>query len=193
MRLDAAKQPRRQLMKTIFLAFALLLLTGCAHVFTDRANSMVDQNLSFAQLKKDPNAFIGKFVKVGGIIASTKNTNEGSLVEIVQFKLGSDDIPDESTASGGRFLATSPDYLDSMVYKAGRPVAVIGEVKGSRSMPLDEIEYTYPIIAISEIHVWNKSELYNYPPPYFYGPPYYPYWWYGPPYWYPYGYRYRYW
>jgi outer membrane lipoprotein len=193
MRPDAAKQFRRRLMKTIFLAFALLLLTGCAHVFSDRTNSLVDQNLSFAQLKKDPNAFIGKFVKVGGIIASTKNTRQGSLVEIVQFKLGSDDIPDESSASGGRFLATTPNYLDSMIYKPGRLVALVGEVKGIRTMPLDEIEYTYPVIAISEIHVWNKSELYQYPPPYYYDPFYNPFWWYGPPYWYPYGYRYRYW
>ncbi len=178
-------------MKPMVLAFLLLFLTGCAHIFSDRANSIVDKNLQFAQLKKDPNAFIGKFVKLGGIIASTKNTRQGSMIEIVEFRLGSDDVPDESSASGGRFLATSPDYLDSMIYKPDSPVALIGEVKGVKSMPLDEIEYTYPVIAISEIHVWKPSELYQYPPPYYYDPYYAPYWWYGPPYWYPY--RYRYW
>ncbi len=177
-------------MKPMVLAFLLLFLTGCAHVFSDRANSLIDRNLKFAQLKKDPNAFMGKFVKLGGIIASTKNTRQGSMIEIVEFRLGSDDVPDESSSSGGRFLATSPDYLDSMIYKPDRLVAVIGEVKGAMSMPLDEIEYTYPVIAISEIHVWKPTELYQYPPPY-YDPYYAPYWWYGPPYWYPY--RYRYW
>jgi starvation-inducible outer membrane lipoprotein len=38
----------------------------------------------------------------------------------------------------------------------------------------------YPVIAIAEIHVWKKSDLYPYPPPYYQYPFFYPYWWYGP-------------
>lgn len=173
-------------------ALVFIFLSGCAHVFSDRANSLVDTTITFDQLKRDPKPYLGKYVKVGGIIASTKNTREGSRIEIVEFKLGSDDIPDDTTPSGGRFLAETTDYLDNMVYKAGLPVALIGEVKGTRTMPLDEIEYTYPVISIAEIRVWKKSETYPYPPPYYYDPFYGPYWWYGPPYWYPYGYRYYY-
>ncbi len=183
----------RWLMKIILPALALLLITGCAQVFSDQANSLVDPSITFDRLKKDPNPSIGKFVKLGGIIATTKNTREGSQVEIVQFKLGSDDIPDESYASGGRFLAVTPEFLDGMIYKTGRPVAVIGEMKGMKTLPLDEIEYSYPVISIKEIHVWNISDLYPYPPPYYYDPFYYPYWWYGAPYWYPYGHGFRHW
>jgi outer membrane lipoprotein len=65
-------------------------------------------------------------------------------------------------------------------------VALIGEITGVRTLPLGEIEYTYPVIAISEIHLWNKSDLYPFPGYYYYP---YPYGWYGPP-WYPYGPRY---
>ncbi len=180
-------------MKLILPALALLLVAGCAQVFSDRTNRLVDPSITFDQLKKDPQPFIGKYVKLGGIIASAKNTKQGSQVEIVQFNLGSDDIPDESYASGGRFLATTPDFLDSMIYKTGLPVAVIGKVKGMETLPLDEIEYPYPVISIAEIHVLRISEAYPYPPPYYYDPFYYPYWWYGPPYWYPYRYPFRRW
>ncbi|KAB0670461.1 hypothetical protein F6V30_09960 [Oryzomonas sagensis] len=169
---------------------SLVLLTGCAHVFSERADLMVDRTIDYEQFKLNPKAYVGKFVKFGGIIASTKNTKEGARIEVVQFNLGSDDMPYEEHVSGGRFLATSPGYLDALVFKAGRPVAVIGEVKGEKVLPLGEISYTYPVVSIVEIHVWNRSDLYPYPPgyydsPYFYygyGPAY-PYGW-GGPYWY---------
>jgi len=173
----------------VVAAFSLLLLAGCVHVFSERADLLVDRTISFEQLKQNPTALMDRYVKFGGIIASTKNTREGSQVEVVQFKLGSDDIPYEGNASGGRFLATTPDYLDNMVFKTGRPVAVIGQVKGAKTLPLGEISYTYPVIAITEIHVWKWSDLYPYPAfydddPYYYGYglPYYPYGWYASPY-----------
>ncbi len=178
-------------MKIILPALVLLLLAGCAYVFSEEANRLVDPSITFGRIKKEPNLYLGKFVKLGGIIANTRNTKEGTELEIVQFKLGSDDIPDESSASGGRFLAVTPEFLDNMIYKTERPVAIVGELKGLKSQPLGETEYTYPVISIKEIHVWKKSDLYPYPPPYYYDPFYYPYWWYGQPYWYPYrGFRY---
>ena len=177
----------------LLLVFAFLLLTGCAHVFSDRASGLVDPSISFDQIKKDPTAFMGKNVKLGGIIVNTKNTKSGSQIEVVQFKLGSDDIPDESYASGGRFLAVTADYLDNMIYKPGRPVALIGTVQGEKTLPIDEIEYIYPVVSIIEIHVWKRSEAYPYPPPYYYGSFYYDYWWNAPPYWYPYGSRFHHW
>ena len=171
----------------VLSTLSLLLLTGCVHVFSDEAEHLVDQTISFEQIKQSPKAYVDRYVKLGGIIASTKNTKEGSQVVVVQFNLASDDFPYEQQASGGRFLAVTPKYLDNMVFRTGRPVAVIGQVKGEKVQPLGEISYTYPVIAITEIHVWKQSNLYPYPAyfgdPYFYGPgpPWYPYGWYGPP------------
>lgn len=49
------------------------------------------------------------------------------------------------------------------------------------------MEYTYPVIAIKEIHVWKNPEYdkgypYPAPSPYYYDPYYYGYW--PGPYWY---------
>ena len=171
-------------------ALSLLLLAGCAHVFSDRAEYLVDPTIDFAQVKHDPQAFVGKYVKVGGIIVNTENTKTGSQIEVLQLGLSYDDIPYEDEGSAGRFLATTTDYLDSMIYKAGRPVAIIGEVTGVKTKLLGEVEYTYPVIAITEIHVWKRAAQYPYPYPgpyyYYYDPFFYPYGWYGS-YWYPYG------
>ena len=184
----------------VLSALSLLLLAGCAHVFSDRAERLVDPTIDFAQVKQNPQGFVGKYVKVGGIIVNTENSKSGSQIEVLQLGLSYDDIPYEDEGSYGRFLATTGDYLDSMIYKAGRRVAIIGEVTGVKTMPLDKVDYTYPVIAITEIHLWEHAAPYPYPYPYAYpyGGPYfyypdpffYPYGWYGT-YWYPYGHHFR--
>lgn len=64
------------------------------------------------------------------------------------LKLGSDDNPDYSTPSGGRFLPVTPEFFDSMVYKTGRHVALIGIAKNPKTQPLSETEYTSPVLSI---------------------------------------------
>ena len=174
---------RRLVMSTV----SLLLLAGCAHVFSERAEKLVDPVISFEQVRKEPQAFVGKYIKVGGVIAETKITKSGSQIEVVQLPLNDDGIPEESRGTAGRFLATSTGFLDNMIFKPGRPLSLIGEVTGVTTLPLGEIDYTYPIIAITELHLWKMEDLNPYPPSY-YEP--YPYRWYGPPHRYPFGPRY---
>lgn len=184
----------------VLSAASLLFLSGCAHIFSERAETLVDPAITFEQVRKEPQAFAGKYLKVGGIIVDTKNTKEGTQIEVVQFGLGRSDFPDEEYGSAGRFLATTSSYLDSMIFKSGRPVALIGEIQGEKTLPLGEISYRYPVVSIAEIHVWKRSELQPYYPPYYdlfyydrfyYDRFYYPYRWYGPPYGYWYGPRRR--
>jgi starvation-inducible outer membrane lipoprotein len=58
---------------------------------------------------------------------------------------------------------------------------MIAEVIGSKTQPLDEVEYTYPTVKISRLKIWAE-ERYIRPGP---GPyyPYYPYF----PYYHPFG------
>jgi outer membrane lipoprotein len=162
-----------------FFLLIVLLLTGCVHAISDETLRLVDRSVSFALLKENPDKYIGSQVLLGGTIASVKNTKQGSELEIVQFRLDSDNKPEESYNSGGRFLAQSANFLDPVIYKSGRPVTVAGEVKGHKTTPLDQIEYTYPIISIRELYLWKEPESYGYPYPYPYYYPYYPYdlWW----------------
>ena len=166
---------------------ALVTLSGCAHVISEEARRLVDPAVTFTKLRENPDASIGKYVMLGGVIAGAKNTKEGGVLEVVQVDLECDGIPEETFRTGGRFLATTPSFLDIMVYKTGRLVTIVGEVKGKKTFPLDEIDYSYPVISIREIHVWktNESEQgypYPTPGPYLYDPYYYGYW--PGPYWY---------
>lgn len=37
----------------------------------------------------------------------------------------------------------------------GTRVTVVGEVSGGTTLPLDEIEYVYPVLTIRQVHVWS--------------------------------------
>jgi outer membrane lipoprotein len=177
--------------KFLLLFSSFLLVTGCAHVISEESRNLVDPTIHFQNLRTDPDSYVGKYVMLGGVIAGVQNRKDGSQLEVVQSPLESDDLPEEvSHSSGGRFLATTSRFLDPIVYKAGRRVTMVGQVQGKKTLPIDQIEYTYPIISIREIHVWSKSDLQQpqYPPPGYY---YDPFWFWGPPYpyrWYRYPY-----
>ncbi len=166
----------------------MLVLSGCAHAISDEGHRLVDPAITFSRLRENPDAQLGKYVLVGGSIAGVKNSKEGAQLEIVQADLDSSDAPTNIYHSDGRFLATSPALLDPFIYKPGRLVTIVGEVKGQRTMPLDEVEYTYPVIAIREIYLWKEYAVeYGYPYPlpsiYYNYDPYY--WGYAPgSYWY---------
>ncbi len=175
--------------RLLLLIMSFLLLAGCAHVISEESRNLVDPTIQFQNLRTNPDSFVGKYVMLGGTVAGVQNNKDGSQLEVVQSPLESDDLPEEvSHSSGGRFLATSSHFLDPIVYATGRRVTVVGKVLGKKTLPIDQIEYTYPMIAIREIHVWSKSELAQpqYPPPGYYYDPFWlgrpPYWWYRYPY-----------
>lgn len=131
----------------------LCLLTGCAHVIDKETLALVDQGISFRMLKQHPEAYAGKFVLLGGIIAGVRNSAAGGEIEIVQFELDSRGRPDETVSSGGRFIALSDGFLDPMIYLTGLRVSLVGSVAGSRMRPLNGVEYRYPLVSIREVKV----------------------------------------
>ena len=116
-------------------------------MISDESMRLVDTRITFDELRKTPDSFIGKFVLLGGTIAGVKNSKKGAELEVVQTPLDNNDEPEETRYSGGRFLVTSSRFLDPLVYKSGRRVTVVGEVKGKKTRAIDEAEYLYPVVA----------------------------------------------
>ena len=79
------------------------------------------------------------------------------------------------------------EFLDPATLPPGTRVAVTGEVTGSLTLPLDETEYSYPVIEAHHIEVLPPPEMAQSRRPYSY-----PYMAPGP-YWGPYGYPYGRW
>ena len=172
-------------MKKISCLLMLFFLVsgGCAPTISKQLRREASRDITFKKVIKDPETYKGKVVLLSGVILGSKNRKEGTMIEILQKPEDMEGRPKDVDESDGRFLALYDGYLDTAIYSRGREAIVAGEIKGKRTLPLGEIEYTYPLILIREIHLFKaKKEERFHPYPY-------PYWWYPSwgcyPYWYP--------
>ena len=181
------------------------MIAGCAALWgcystsalPPELQSQVDQTVTFTQLLQSPEQYHGRVVIFGGEVLSAKRLKDGTRIEVLQLPLGDRQVPiPDRTASEGRFLAIQKEFLDPAKLPAGTPVTVVGEVTGSMKLPLDEAEYTYPVLDVKNLMVSpNMDRAYRgsaSPRPYWgypygspygrrwgpWGPsPYNPYWW----------------
>jgi outer membrane lipoprotein len=137
---------------------ALLLVAGCAHVISKALLQQVDTSIGFAQLSKEPEAYRGKTVLVGGDIIETQNLPEKTLIVVLQRPLGYGGEPATGDISEGRFIIRTTGFLDPAIYSPERRLTVAGTVVGKEVRPLGEIEYPYPIIEKRELYLWPKEE-----------------------------------
>lgn len=141
----------------VLLFFAIVPTAGCAPPFPKETLDKVNRSVSFQELKKEPEKFKGAWVMFGGVIVASKNTKEGTLIEILQKPLDSSGRPLETDSTEGRFLAQSDAFLDSAIYYQGRQVTVVAEVIGRKELLLDEIMYPYPHLLVKDLHLWSPS------------------------------------
>jgi outer membrane lipoprotein len=172
-----------------------LVLVGCASTQVDEAGSSGNP-IPFVQVKTAPDSYRGQSVVFGGEVLNARRLKDGTRIKILQLPLDRAGRPaSDRTQSQGRFIAMHREFLDPATLPPGTRVAVTGEVTGSMTLPLDETEYTYPVLEARHIEVLPPPQTgQSWRQPY----PYYPYmgrgsYWgpYGPygPYWRPWPYR----
>lgn len=140
-------------MKKFILLLTLAAIIGCAHVISQTVRDEVDTELTPEMLFRDPDAYRGKTVLLGGVVISAKNTDEGTYIEVVQKPLDYRGKPKDTDISFGRFLVLHKGYLDPAIYSPGRKLTVAGEVSGKRVKPLGELQYAYPLIKSKELRI----------------------------------------
>ena len=149
---------KNYVLSLVLVIAAVLLLAGCAHVISRGVLKEVDTSVSFAQLSKDPEAYQGKTVLLGGDVIETQNLSDKTLVVVLQRPLDRRGEPSAGDVSEGRFIITTPGFLDPAIYGSGRKITVAGTVVGKEVRPLGEIKYTYPIIKKRELYLWPEEE-----------------------------------
>ena len=117
------------------------------------------RHLTFRQVKAAPDSFRGQSVVFGGKVLTARRQKDGTRIEILQLPLDQSTRPGyDLTQSQGRFIALQREFLDPATLPHGTRVTVTGEVSGSITLPLDETDYTYPVIDIKRVQVWAGSE-----------------------------------
>ena len=152
-------------MKMVFFFLAsLIFLSGCVHAISRGVLKEVDREITFSSLIKDPNAYQGRMVLLGGVVVKTVNKQEGTLLEVYQTRLDREGKPTDTDRSEGRFLALYQGFLDSEIYRDGRLVTIAGTVQGEKVKLLGEIEYSYPYLLMKELHLWEEEKPVQYQP-----------------------------
>jgi outer membrane lipoprotein len=160
------------LIRSYPMLIALLLsIASCAPVISKQVRDQVRPDITFAEVLNAPEQYKGQMVILSGVVIETKNTKEGTLLEVLQCPAGFRGKPKDADETGGRFLALDSRYLDVNVFAKGRAVTIAGEVQEKRILPLGTIEYSYPLIHVKEIYLWPIEK--SYPGRYYYND----YWW----------------
>lgn len=147
-------------MRTMLLClyFTLIFTAGCTTVISEQSRKLVDSTVPFKEIKIAPENYTGKHLLLGGRIVRTTNNSAGAAIELVQFDLTASSYPDDTFLSNGRFLATSSSFMDPLIFRKGMLMTLVGEVKGKKTLRLDAMDYTYPVLTIREWYLWPESE-----------------------------------
>lgn len=142
------------------LAMIVLLFAGsCAYPIAKQLRAQAQkENLTFARVLENPEAFKGGIVLWGGKIIETKNHEQGSELIMLQTPLDFWGMPKAARTSQGRFIIQSSRFFDPQIYTADKKITLAGEVLGAQERALGKTTYTYPVVRIREIHFWESSD-----------------------------------
>lgn len=157
-----------------------LFLSSCAHVISKQYRDMVSEDVTFAALAGNPDAYINRTFILGGTIAETTNTKSGTEIEVVQNPIDRYGFVMDKDSSQGRFLVVTSKQLDPLIYKDGRYITVAGKLIGSTTRLIGNVEFKYPLLEAFELYLWKEDRQYQ---PYYYYDPYYSPFYYSYPYW----------
>jgi outer membrane lipoprotein len=176
---------------SVVSCWIVLMASGCATVISKPFQERVGASVPFEYLLRNPEAYEGRSVILGGYILETTTGPDESALTILETPLDFRLEPKGKDLSEGRFLIRSRKFLDPAIYSKDRKVTVGGVVTGTRQEKLGDATYDYPVIEAEELYIWPKEVVYQGPyHPYYWDYPYYWHWW-GP--WRPYPYHYHYW
>ncbi len=177
---------------TLITVLLTASLFSCAPVLRKDYLDTGLRDVPLSAVKQDPALYKDRLFILGGIIVSTRVTEEGSLIEAIYLHADSRGYLEGD--ADGRYLALYPKergMLDPQIYRKDRRVTLAAEFSGTRHGKIDEAKYEYPFFVIKESYLWEDRPYYYQPyyypyyyDPYLWGAPY-PYWWQGP-YWRPY-------
>jgi len=139
----------------------LLLLSACAHPITKETRAQIDPKTTLAMVNENPTAFLGQHLLVGGVVMAVESADEGNFLEVIEWRLNRWGEPSYLDDAGRRFLVKTAVTLDPMTYEPGVLVTLTGVVLGHETRLLGEQEYAYPIIDMTEIHLWQSPFRYG--------------------------------
>lgn len=105
----------------------------------------------------------GQKVLWGGVILNTSNMASVTRLEILAYPLDGQQSPQRDREPLGRFLLEHQGFLEPATYAEGRLITTVGTVVSSARGQVGELDYIYPVIEASALHLWPRDSDYTTP------------------------------
>lgn len=160
-------------MRLSLTVILLTALTACSNV-PKQIKSPPADDVQLNQVIANKELVASQPVRWGGEIVEIENTDDVSLIQVVQFPLNHYGKPQLNKDSQGRFIARSNEFFDPAVYKQGSLITFSGiATTDTAKRSIDEKQIIMPIIDVTDSYRWQVYE--PRPSTYYYDPFYYPY------------------
>jgi len=158
----------------LVLCSLAILAAGCACPLSESVRQRARRELTLDRVKNQANTYRDETVIWGGIVLECRNEKERTDLVILETPLGPACKPGEPRQSRGRFMARTGQFLDPEVYTKGTRVVLGGKLAEEETGKIGDADYTYPVILVEDIYVYEDEEPeYRAPGPWYYhGYPY---------------------
>jgi len=151
------RMPNAYLVLRLAAAAALLGLSACAPApIYKSTGTLAAAPFNVAEA---PERYSNAPVIWGGRVVAVRNLPDRSEIEVLAYPLDGSQRPKANDSGLGRFIATMPGYVEPMDYPAGALMTIDGQISGSRAGKVGEAPYVFPLVKVSQSHVWTASEL----------------------------------
>ncbi len=143
-------------LRKLCLAILPLLLTACATTNqpTEIATNVKDAPTVADVLADGAAAYQGERVRWGGTIASVKNKQDETWIEVVAHDLSTGGRPKRTDQTDGRFIIKTREFVEPEIYQKGREVTVAGKVEGSEPSHIGARAYDFPVVVSEKMYLW---------------------------------------
>lgn len=135
----------------------MLVVMGCAPSPWPPADiqGQLAKGVSFTDLSRNPHAYKGRLVLLGGRVLAAQSGEYGIRLEVLHLPLDKDARPVEDLSrSEGRFVVAYTGEID-FAFGRGRRISVIGYV----ARTIAEGGVQYPLIAARTIETWPSADV----------------------------------
>lgn len=146
----------------VCVALLALVLVGCNTTTALYKTDAVSSTLTPEEVLSDPDSAKGTVIW-GGVIVSSINLVDRTQFEVLAYPLDSNQRPDTSKNSLGRFLLQSPEYVETKNYEPGRELTAMGTLQGITKGEIKEAKYDYPTVTVNDVHLWHRDNSHEKP------------------------------